>query len=387
MKKFLRLCITCATLVPMCTFANDSTSTSINDFASSLYIKTLSDSQKNEIFSPLSLFQGLSMIYVGSQGKTQKEMHTALALDSSEDELLTSLQMLNQDLAISSKLQIANRIWIDDRLEVFPSYQDQLSSFGASIQAAAFSKPGQSCKMINNWISGQTLGKINKLLEPKDVTENTRMILVNAISFKDTWLHPFPERNTQKAPFYSSSGETKLVPTMQQEKYFPYYENEKMQLLLLPFKTDRFACFIILPKNSLEDAEETLKQASFGEWIQQTTPKKINVELPSFTLRRKYPMLPILSKLGMHQAFSHSANFSLISPERLHIENVLHEAYFALDENGVSASAATAITTGITCVIIRPIPTISFTANHPFLFGVVDLNSNVMLFLGKIVDL
>jgi serpin B len=89
----------------------------------------------------------------------------------------------------------------------------------------------------------------------------------------------------------------------------------------------------------------------------------------------------------MHQAFSHSANFSLISPERLHIENVLHEAYFALDENGVSASAATAITTGITCVIIRPIPTISFTANHPFLFGVVDLNSNVMLFLGKIVDL
>ncbi|MBX9923733.1 MAG: serpin family protein [Rhabdochlamydiaceae bacterium] len=387
MKKFLQICISCATLFPLCVFANDSTPTSINNFASSLYEKTLSSSDKNEIFSPYSLFQGLSMVYLGAQGKTQHEMQIALALDSSQEEFLTSLQTLNHDLSATAKLRIANRVWIDDRLEVFTSYQEKLTSLEASIRSLSFSDSAKSCGTINRWISEQTQGKIPRLLSPQDISANTRMVLVNAISFQDSWRNPFPPRDTHKADFTSLSGETKLVSMMEQEKLFPYYETEETQLLLLPFKSERFACFIILPKNSLRATEAELQQASFGDWIEQTTMTRVAVQMPRFTLRCKYPMLPMLSKLGIRQAFSRSADFSLISKEHLQVENVLHEAFFALDENGVSAAAATGVITGITSVVVRPTHPISFTANHPFLFGVVDLNSNVMLFLGKIVDL
>ncbi len=387
MKNFLHLCISCITFASVTLTAHDSTSTSINDFGSSLYIKTLSSSDKNEIFSPFSLFQGLSMAYIGAQGKTEQEMHTVLALDESREELISSLQMLNQDLSSTLQLNIANKAWIDERFDIYPSYEENLSFLGASVESIHFRNSKQSCRMINQWISEQTLGKISKLIGPQDISENTRMILVNAISFQDSWLHPFSVHKTEQDSFFSLSGDVRSVPMMQLDKVFPYYENKHIQLLLMPFKTKRFACFFILPKHSLKEAELELQKISMNDWLNQTIMTRVSVKIPRFTQRSKYPMLPILRDLGIHQAFSHSANFSLISPKNLYIENVLHEAFFSLDEKGVSAAAATGVISGITSVVIRPIESITFTANHPFLFGIVDLNSNVMLFLGKIVDL
>ena len=76
----------------------------------------------------------------------------------------------------------------------------------------------------------------------------------------------------------------------------------------------------------------------------------------------------MLSKLGIRQAFSRSADFSLISKEHLQVENVLHEAFFALDENGVSAAAATGVITGITSVVVRPTHPIFFYSKSSFSF-------------------
>ena len=387
MKNFLRSCISFATLLPFCLWSDQSITTNINGFAFSLYEKSLLDSDKNEIFSPFSLFQGMSTVYLGSQGTTRQEIENALNIDAYLEDFLASLQSLNQNFESSQNLHIANRVWTDPRIEVLPSYQETLSCLKASIESLSFTHPAKSCAVINEWVSGQTEGKISQLLAPQDISKNTRMILVNAISFEDRWLLPFSIQKTQNEPFYSLSGETKLVPMMAQEKHFPYYENEEMQLLLLPFQTESFACFIILPKNSLEASTSELLKADFSTWVQETNMAKVSVKIPRFKERKKYPMLPILSQLGIRQAFSGAADFSLISSDRLRVENVLHEAFFSLNESGVSATGATAIITGITSAVVRPTPSISFTANHPFLFGIVDLNSNVMLFLGKIVNL
>ena len=49
---------------------------------------------------------------------------------------------------------------------------------------------------INGWVSRQTVGRIPKLLAPPNVTEDTRLVLVNAIYLKAEWAAPFdPEQH------------------------------------------------------------------------------------------------------------------------------------------------------------------------------------------------
>ncbi len=64
---------------------------------------------------------------------------------------------------------------------------------------------------------------------------------------------------------------------------------------------------------------------------------------------------------------------------------VLHEAFFVLDEQGVTAAAATAAGISATSIIDKT-PPVPMNANHPFLFFIVDLKSQEILFMGKIAQ-
>ena len=115
-----------------------------------------------------------------------------------------------------------------------------------------------------------------------------------------------------------------------------------------------------------------------------TTATEVHVELPKFRIKNKSTPKKSLAKMGMEAAFSLGADFSGITDSAsLKIDEVIHEALFELNEEGVTAAAATGTFFGTTCVQpARPKP-ISFIANKPFMFGVIDLNSGLVLFLGK----
>ena len=61
---------------------------------------------------------------------------------------------------------------------------------------------------------------------------------------------------------------------------------------------------------------------------------------------------------------------------------MLFRSYVALDEMGVVAAAATAASMKTTAV--RPTPGLDFLANRPFLFLLVDLDTQGIFFLGKL---
>ena len=76
------------------------------------------------------------------------------------------------------------------------------------------------------------------------------MILINAIYFKANWTSPFNERNTEKKNFKNSNGEIVKIETMKKEYCsIKYYEDEKIQMIELPYDDRNLSMIILLPNS------------------------------------------------------------------------------------------------------------------------------------------
>ena len=94
-------------------------------------------------------------------------------------------------------------------------------------------------------------------------------------------------------------------------------------------------------------------------------------------------MKPILSKMGMGEAFSMKADFSgMTGSQDLYIDDVYHKAFVKVDEKGTEAAAATAVVMR-TKSARRPRELI-FKADHPFLFLIRHEKTGMILFLGRV---
>lgn len=78
--------------------------------------------------------------------------------------------------------------------------------------------------------------------------------------------------------------------------------------------------------------------------------------LPKFRFRAKFRLREALSALGMPLAFSPQADFSGMDGARdLFIDNMIHEAFVAVDEAGTEAAAATAVAMRLTAAPFSPV--------------------------------
>ena len=90
--------------------------------------------------------------------------------------------------------------------------------------------------------------------------------------------------------------------------------------------------------------------------------------------------------LGMPIAFEGGrADFSAMSPggRDLYIQDVIHEAFIAVDEDGTEAAAATAVIVGETAA---PVKTVPLKVDRPFIFAIRDNDTGAIIFLGRVLD-
>lgn len=365
-------------------------------FAFSLYPQ-LTRSEENSLFSPYSISTCLSMVYAGARNTTAQEMGQVLNLSFTPQEIAIPSASLNEILLPlhpkGYQLNLANALWLDAKSYVLASYRYTIEKqFGAKLANIAFNMPGEALLTINGWIADQTKGKIQNLLMQNDITPATRLLLTNAAYFKATFIHPFDPEATHEASFYPTSETEETALMMEQTAQFLYAENELFQTVALPFAgmskgKGQLALLLCLPKSAENfDRMLDLMPDGFHEALAHLQAKKVHIQLPKFTLTKRYGLNGPLQQLGMQNPFTTKANFSGIDGRlNLYINQIVHETFFALDEFGVVAAAATAASINITS-LPSITPPEEFIADHPFLFFIVDLKSQEMLFMGKFSD-
>jgi serpin B len=370
--------------------------TNHTQFAFSLY-PHLDSSDENLLFSPYCLSTCLAMAYAGARETTEAQMQEALELQLSPQEIAGASAELNRLLLPASKdngyvLSIANALWLDQKSYVLTNYRYAIEKhFGGKVTNLPFSQPNLALATINKWVAEKTQGYIQNLLMQSEISPTTRIVLTNAAYFKGSFLQPFDPKRTHNADFYPTEESKKDVAMMDQSASFPYKENELFQAVALPFAgytqgKGQIACLILLPKSAenyammLQMMPETLT-----ETLSHLSTQQVHLQLPKFALTKRMNLNDALMQMGMKNPFTTQANFSGIDGLlNLYMSQVVHETYFALDEKGVIAEAATGA-----AMPVKSAPSssgIEMIADHPFLFLLIDLKTTEVLFLGKFAD-
>jgi serpin B len=85
----------------------------------------------------------------------------------------------------------------------------------------------------------------------------------------------------------------------------------------------------------------------------------------------------------MVEAFGGAADLSgMNGTGGLFIQDVVHHAFVAVDENGTEAAAATAVIVGETSTP----PLATLTIDRPFVFAIIDRPTGATLFIGRVLD-
>jgi serpin B len=172
---------------------------------------------------------------------------------------------------------------------------------------------------------------------------------------------------------------------MNQTETFSYYAGSGYELVRLGYRGDRFAMYVVLPRQGTGLAMESTLGPAFATALAYATPRRVNLHLPKLHLAYETDLVSPLTNIGLGVAFSDGADFSGISDTSLKISGVIHKTTLDVDEAGTTATAATAVVMTATARYDPTVP-IVVKVDHPFFCIIRDDKTGAVLFLGAIGD-
>src|SRR5690606_32321914 len=138
--------------------------------------------------------------------------------------------------------------------------------------------------------------------------------------------------------------------------------------------------------DDLAKIERSLNTSMLSSLQDSLRTRRVMVYFPKFVMETKYSLPAVLSAMGMPTAFSQSADFSGMGGTRnLYVDDVLHQAFVVVNEEGTEAAAATGVTMQL-CAMPVEEPTPLFRADHPFIFLIQENETGNILFMGRVTS-
>ncbi|MFC2132989.1 serpin family protein [Bacteroidota bacterium] len=347
-----------------------------------------SSRSENIFISPLSISMALGMTLNGAAGDTYTAMRQTLELNGlSEEQINFTYQTLIATLMSADaevNFEIANSIWYRNTMTFEQLFiQTNIDYFDAVVQGMDFNDP-QTVNVINQWISDNTNGNIDEVIDQIDPI--TVMFLINALYFKGTWEKEFNAEATVDDIFINDNTEQIACEMMVQENEYLYYENDLFQAVNLPYGDGQFYMTVLLPKdqNVVETIIEEMNSDNWSQWLTGFTETELILRLPKFKLEYEIELKDVLTELGMGVAFTDGADFTrMYAPGSLAISKVKHKSFIEVNEEGTEASAVTVVEIVLTSA---GGDTLTMNVNKPFLFLIHEVDSEAILFMGKICN-
>ena len=337
-------------------------SRAITDFTVRLFKQSAVEGE-SILLSPLSVLNALGMTANGAGGNTLMQMENTFGMPTKN---------VNTT-----------------RFTVEPQFlQTNADYYGAGIFKAAFDEG--TLKDMNGWVNNHTDGMIEKMVDK--ISADSVMYLVNAIAFDAEWQNIYEKNQVRDGVFTLEDGTTKNIELMY-SKESDYLEDENATGFIKYYMDRKYAFAALLPNEgvSVADYISTLTGDGLSALLSIPEDVQVNAAIPKFESEYDAEMSGILVGMGMTDAFDPTAaDFSGIGDSvdgNIYISRVLHKTYIAVDEQGTKAGASTAVEMKSEGSAIEPKDYKTVYLDRPFLYMLIDCNTNTPIFIGTMMDI
>ena len=348
------------------------------DFLKSLYsfsaltFKEIYD--ENIIYSPISLYFALAMLYEGTVDRAREELNQLMGENRN---LRYNLQLIYKNNFYTNKKgtnKIANSFWVNDRYEVDEAYSKILEKY---YYAEAFKTTfnEDALQEICKWINHQTGNLLEMKPDDLQLNSETILALINTLYFNNQWLNEFEKEKIYEGVFNYNT----KVTYLNHQITSGYYKSEICQVAY-DYYCNGNQIMYIMPNEGV-----TIQKVLNGDifsLINKVTRAKVNLTVPKFDIYSKLDLQEMLKKLGVKEIFNkYTTDITCVQGHNVYVDYVQQNARIVLDEKGTKAAAVTII--GEKNTSVGPDKIIEFKLDRPFIYVIFD-SKNVPLFMGTV---
>lgn len=358
------------------------------------YTETVTD---NIAFSPISIFTTWSAFANSDRDDSNAELLELLGLSNSDSsidqinafahEITTAFPKLDNSVTFIS----SNAAFHDNRFELNENFTNRLSEiYGESnFTVIPLENSGNATKEINNWVKGNTNGKITNLINPNDEQSQIKSAIVNAIYFKGPWSSKFDSNNTKTGNFTNCDGSSSKVLYMSKSVNGRYMNNEFFEGAELSMGNGQYSMLFFIPKEksyilSYDDYYNMVESYKYEVAEDNYMTRMIHLSLPKF--KTEYRISNLMDIMPSEKIYSiKNTGFSGVYKdvsEKFTISPFVSAVTLSIDENGAEASASSAALDIYTDAGNPGEVVLNF--NHPFFYVICESSTGSIIVMGKI---
>ncbi|MBQ7999644.1 MAG: serpin family protein [Ruminococcus sp.] len=357
------------------------------DFGVKLLAENVQDGE-NVVLSPVSVSSVLALLANGAADKTRSEIRNVIASGADVDLINTGEYYLGRRLvAFNSEdgyFKNANSLWFNDTFDVkSPFLQTSANYYDVGVFRVDFTQE-DTAEKINGWVSENTDGEIDKLLD--EVEGDSAALVINTALLNDAWATPYSDTQISEGEFHGAKGDTQAEFMTSKEYYIStsYAEGFIKGFENVPCK---FAA--LLPKDGQDITEfvQKLTGNRFTALLDSQSPMETCiVTLPQFSVESRLELADSLKLMGINGMFDASkADFSNLSNTgQVFVSKVTQDAFIEVGPQGAKAGAATVAEILYGSAQIPELPEKELTFDRPFVFVIFDNESNIPVFVGVV---
>ena len=359
---------------------NSSVEIHLTDFTRSVSQKLFNASEKNQVFSPISIYIALAMLAVLSDGSSQKQILNLLGYDT-QNELMETIDTLIQSLSVSTdfyKSLVSTSLWFNDQTLVNRATLQILADhFGTDSFSGNIDDPVYTSAM-RNWLNNATGKMLKESSESLNFDPLSEFTVISTVLFKALWNDEFNLSKTKPGTFHTSIGDVQ-VPFMYQDDEGTVFFGNTFTAISKGLSYGNSMIFILpnegFKPEELINGEEIYKLLTIERINIKNETFIIHQTIPKFDISHRHELSAVIQETGITDIFDEDLadfNKSIVTIDNVYISKITHACRLKIDERGCEGAAQT-IPLAVACCA-RPTEEYDFILDRPFIVAVRSSN-------------
>lgn len=347
---------------------------------SSKTLSSLLESSDSAAFSPSALYYQLTLLQNAASGGTLEKLKSLTGENISISEINECNGYFFSRLKALSKykkgyyIDINGDMFFNKNIPVGQNFLLQNADFfKQGIFRLDFSDKNTE-KTINSYIKEKTDNKAGYKKTPE---KDSGIVLIDSAFMSDCWLDGYTEKDTSKDVFNGVKG-SKTATYLKSTEY--YLDGEFCEGFVKDLKNTPSKFVALLPKNlSVKKLAEKLNGTNFLKFMDSMSVfKTCDAYLPVFSDKAEIDFaenneLKFLKENGNYSSLSYSA--------KTKVSDISQSFEFSVSKGGIGNEKI------VSSSSTKKSPDKTVKLNRPFIFAVIDNESNIPVFMGAVSDI